>query len=113
MLHDFANDDDFGSGWVSNAAIQRPHIDIMLDSISSFNAITITESPSCNLKEYTLQYRDNTGNWRDIYTGESPTARRVKIHRFDPVVGDRVRLVIDKANSHIAINEIGVYAENR
>lgn len=109
-IHDFANDDNFGSCWKSNRAVESPWIMIDLGTPQQFNAVTITDNSNRTLAAYSIDYRDN-GEWHEIFNGESPTPRQVKIHRFDTVNGDAVRLRIHRSTGDVAIAEIGVYNE--
>lgn len=111
-IHDFANDDDFRSCWVSNPAVDTPWILVSLDSPKEFNAVAITDNPDCTLNEYTLEYRAD-GEWHKVFEGKAPTPRQVKIHRFNPVKGDALRLTVNKSTGPVAIAEIGVYNESR
>ena len=111
-IHDLATDDNFGSSWVSNPTIKNPRLAVMLDGSRTFNTVVITESPHSHIKNYTVQYLNN-GEWKDIFSGDAPTKRRVKIHRFPAVTGDAVRILFNDWKGQIAINEVGVYKENR
>lgn len=109
-IHDFANDDNFGSCWKSNKAVAEPWIMIDLDGKKKFNAVAVTDNGWCTMKAYSLEYRKN-GQWYPIFNGESPTPRQVKIHRFETVEGDAVRLRVTRSEGDVAISEIGVYHE--
>lgn len=112
MIHDFANDDDFTSCWDSNPAVSEPWLMIDLEKATPFNAVAITDNRDCTLSEYALEYRSN-GEWHPVFEGKAPTARQVKIHRFDTVNGDALRLRITKASGPISIAELGIYNEAR
>ncbi len=109
-IHDLATDDSFGSSWVSNSAIKNPRLAVMLDGSRTFNAVVITEAPYSHIKNYTVQYLNN-GEWKDIFSGDAPTPRRVKIHRFPAVTGDAVRVLFHDWDGQVAISELGVYNE--
>ncbi|WP_302589840.1 alpha-L-fucosidase [uncultured Muribaculum sp.] len=111
-IHDFANDDNFRSYWVSNRAVKEPWLMIDLETEQEFNTVAITDNSECTLKAYALEYRKN-GEWHKVFSGDAPTTRQVKIHRFNKVKGDAVRLTITGYNGEVAIAEIGVYNEKR
>ena len=109
-IMDFANDDDFHSSWVSNPEVVTPWLEILLGREQPLNAVVITEGSAPRIEEYRLEYR-LYGEWHPIDT--SPKAGRVKIHRFDTVWGDAVRLTILKASDTPLVAELGVYRERR
>lgn len=111
-IHDLANDDNFGSNWKSNHAVDKPWLMIDLDGNHQFNTIVISLSNDYNIKSYALDYR-NGDTWTEIFDGQAPTTRKVKIHRFEPVSGDAVRLRITETDGNVAIAELGVYNEKR
>ena len=51
--------------------------------------------------------------WKPLYEGKAPTGLRVKIHRFDTVWGDAVRMTVLNSNGTTSIAEFGVYCERR
>lgn len=109
-IMDFANDDDFHSSWVSNPEVVTPWLEILLGREQPLNAVVITEGGDPRIEEYRLEYR-LYGEWHPIDT--APKAGRVKIHRFDTVWGDAVRLTILKASDTPLVAELGVYRERR
>lgn len=112
-IHDFANDDNFSTSWISNTVVESPWIMIDLGSPKSFNTISLSFENDFNLDSYALDYRQGD-KWVEIFNGEAITPRRVKIHRFDTIEGDAVRLRTTKPqNAEVAIAEIGVYDEKR
>ncbi|TWI94813.1 alpha-L-fucosidase [Mucilaginibacter frigoritolerans] len=109
-IMDFANDDDFGSSWVSNPTINKgAWYEIDFKKEESFNAIVIAEEKS-NIKSYTLEYYQN-GQWKMVFKGDN--ASRIKIHRFDGVKGTKARITIDGADHQPSIAEFEVYNEKR
>jgi len=108
-IMDFANDDNFGSSWQSNPRVKQPWYELDFDRDQSFNMITIVEDGH-NIKKYRVEYSDN-GVWKPLPA--SKTEGRVRIHRFDRVWGNRVRILIDESSSAPAIAEVGVYDERR
>jgi len=109
-IMDFANDDDFGSSWVSNPTINKgAWYEIDFKKEESFNAIVIAEEKP-NIKSYTLEYYQN-GQWKPILKGDN--TNRIKIHRFDRVKGTKARITIDAADHQPSIAEFEVYNEQR
>ena len=74
--------------------------------------IVITEPVGGVIEEYRLQYRTVSGEWQTLFEGKAPTASRVKIHRFAPVVAGFVRITVTKSHGAPAIAEFGVYEPN-
>lgn len=110
LIMDFANDDDFNTSWVSNPEVKNPWIYVTLGKEQAINMVTITEGNHPHIQEYQLDYRIN-GEWKPLLDGNQ--TGRVKIHRFDTIYGDAVRVRIQKANGTIAIAELGIYQERR
>jgi alpha-L-fucosidase len=108
-IYDFANDDNFSTAWTSNDAVKNPRLVISFDKEKPFNMITIVEKEA-GIKKYRLEYNEN-GIWKPILTGENKN--RVKIHRFNRVYGDKVRILIDESDTPPSIAEFGVYNERR
>lgn len=111
-IMDFANDDDFGSCWNSNPEVKNPWYSVSLNKEQAFNMIVITDRNNDRLQEYRLEYRVNDV-WMPLYEGKAPTSLKVKIHRFDTVWGDAVRMVVIKSNGTPSIAEFGVYNERK
>ena len=115
-----ANDDDFNTSWVSNPEVKNPWIYITLGKEQAINMVTITEGSHPHIQEYQLDYRIN-GEWKPLLDGnqtgkpllDGNQTGRVKIHRFNTIYGDAVRVRIQKANGTIAIAELGIYQERR
>lgn len=111
-IFDFANDDNFGTCWNCNDNVRDPWFSVTLEREKPFNMIVITDCNNDRLQEYTLEYR--TGNtWKTLFEGKAPTSQRVKIHRFDTVWGDAVRMKVQKTNGSVSIAEFGVYCERK
>jgi alpha-L-fucosidase len=108
-IMDFANDDSFRSAWQSNRNVKSPWLEIDLDKEQGFNMITIVEDKP-RIRKYRLEYFVN-GTWKPLLSGEDNS--RVKVHRFNRVWGDRVRLLIDEFSGPPAIAEFGVYNERK
>ncbi|UOE50837.1 alpha-L-fucosidase [Mucilaginibacter sp. SMC90] len=108
-IMDFANDDDFGSSWQSNPEVKNPWYEIDFRSPQTFNEIAIFEHKS-NIKKYKLEYFANN-KWNTLFDGEKP--ERVKLHRFDAIKGDKVRMQIETYDTPPSIAEFGIYNEPR
>ena len=105
----FANDDDFGTTWNANPAVKNPWYEIALDKDKPFNAVVITERKA-NITKYKLEYKEN-GVWKPIFSGENSS--KIKIHRFDRVWGNGVRMLIENSATPVSIAEFGVFNERR
>lgn len=108
-IMDFANDDDFGTAWVSNKAVENAWWEVDLNEERSFNMIVITEN-NPNISSYTIKYFKNN-QWHELLKGSKKD--KIKIHRFERVYGEKVRINFDKADSPPVVLEVGVYNERR
>ncbi len=110
-IMDFANDDNFGSSWVSNSADKsKPWYELTFNRSKNFNTIVITEGKD-HPATYAIQYLKD-GKW--INLAVKPLEQgRVKVFRFDSVIGDKIKLDINPAKKQAVITEIGVYNERR
>jgi alpha-L-fucosidase len=108
-IMDFANDDNFRSSWQSNRSVKAPWLEIDLGKEQAFNTITIVEDKA-RIKRYRLEYYVN-GEWKPLVSGDDQGL--VKVHRFNRVWGNRVRILIDSFSEPPAIAELGVYNERR
>jgi len=108
-IMDFANDDDFTSSWISNPTVQNPWYEIDFDREKGFNTIAIAEEKP-NITNYKLEYYAN-GVWKTIFDGEN--GNKIKIHRFNRVWGNKVRISVSKADHQVSIAEFSVYDEQR
>jgi alpha-L-fucosidase len=108
-IMDFANDDNFHSSWQSNPEIKQPWYEIDFKTPQTFNTIAVFES-SPNIKKYKLQYFENN-TWKTIFEGEN--LDRMKLHRFQKVHGEKVRIAIQTFNKPPSIAEFEVYNETR
>ena len=106
-IMDFANDDDFKTEWRSNPLVEHPWYIIDFEKRTSFNAIVISDLRR-TFQDYTLYY-EKDGEWLPIPI--NPNARAVKVHRFERVYGNKVKIVINKGKVSPSIMEIGVYDE--
>ena len=108
-IMDFANDDDFTTSWVSNPEVKNPWYEIDFDRDKEFNTIVIAEEKP-NITNYKLEYYQD-GVWKPIFDGEN--GKKIKVHRFNSVWGNKVRISISKADHQVSIAEFGVYNERR
>ena len=107
-ITDFANDDRFSTAWISNKAVKEPWFEVELGNAEqAFNTVTIAQG---NIKKYRLEYLHNN-EWRTLFHGENNA--KIKIHRFDGVWGNKVRVSIEEFDSSPSISELGVYNERR
>lgn len=110
-IMDFANDDSFNSAWVSNAADPgKPWYELTFDRSKSFNTIVVTEGKD-HPSTYQVEYLKD-GKWYPIAAKPSVQGR-IKVFRFDTVIGKKVRLNIDKTKAQAVLSEVGVYNERR
>jgi alpha-L-fucosidase len=109
-IMDFANDDNFSSAWVSHPSVKSPWLEISLSGNDrAFNVIAITESEgNGRIKKYRLEYHSNN-EWKPILTGTNTD--RVKIHRFNKIWGNKIRVLVDEFSGTFGIAELGVYNE--
>jgi alpha-L-fucosidase len=109
-IMDFANNDNFEDSWRSNPTVKEPWYEVALgQSEQPFNMVVITEgSLDRRIRKYRLEYFAN-GLWKPLYEGGN--AGKVKIHRFDRVWSNKVRIAIMQASGAPAIAEFGVYNE--
>jgi alpha-L-fucosidase len=109
-IMDFANDDNFHSAWNSNPTVKKPWYEVTMGAGNkSLNMIVITE-PKPNIKKYTLECLVD-GVWKTVFSGQNNN--RIKIHRFNRVWADKVRMTIEGFSEAPAIQEFGVYDERR
>ena len=108
-IMDLANDDNFGTQWVSNAAASdNPWWELTFDRSKEFNTIVITEGKN-NPSNYKVEYFKD-GKWFPINT-EVKEQGRIKIFKFNSVTGQKVRLHIKPKNGRAVLTEVGVYNE--
>jgi alpha-L-fucosidase len=109
-IMDFANDDNFSTAWISHPSVTKPWVEVTLaGNDRAFNMIIISEPQHHDrIKKYRLEYFANN-EWRPILTGTNPN--RIKIHRFNKLWGNKVRILIDEFSETPSIAEFGVYLE--
>ena len=108
MIMDFANDDNFSTAWDSSPFVKNPFWEVSLKENSAISMVVITEAKAGCLQKYSLEYELN-GKWNKLFEGEAPNQNKVKIHRFDTVHADKVRINIQESNGNPQIVEFGVY----
>ena len=75
-----------------------------------FNSVVITEGKD-NPSLYNLSYLKD-GKWHPLAV-TAVQQGRIKIFRFDEVLGQKLRFSIKPEKGHAVVNEIGVYQERR
>lgn len=108
-LMDFANDDSFSTSWRSNAQVKNPWHEVSFSKPETLNMIVLAERKP-NIKNYRLEYF-SAGKWSPILTGSNTS--RIKVHRFNAVKAEKVRVLIDSSEQTAEIAEIGVFNEKR
>ena len=109
-IMDFANDDDFGTCWNSHPSVKTPWYMVDLGHEQPFNMVVITDRDNDRLQSYKIEYR-LAGQWLTAFEGNAPTKARVKIHRFNTVWGDAVRITVGASKRTVSIAEVGVFNE--
>lgn len=110
-IMDFANDDNFGSAWVSNREVEAPWYEVRFDKAKALNMVVITEGrPSGST--YTLQYYVN-GKWMPLQVEAYDTASKIKIFRFNRIWAEKVKVSMRAFEKPPVIAEFGVYNERR
>lgn len=109
MIMDFGNDDNFRTAWESNTEVKQPWYEVQFPRDQLFNTIVITEAKPV-ISRYRLEYFSE-GSWKPLFSGEN--RNRIKVHRFNGVWGNRVRISIDAFDAPPSIAEFGVYNERR
>lgn len=108
-IMDFGNDDNFNTPWRSNPEIKIPWYEVNLEKLQPFNMVTIVDSEK-SINSYRLLYQED-GEWKTIFSGKNDA--KVKIHRFNTLWGEKVKIIIDESSDVPSINEFGVYNEKR
>jgi len=106
-IMDFANDDRFGSAWISNTTVKDPWYEVTFERAKPFNTIVVTETKP-NVSAYVLEALINN-QWVKLVDGHEKG--RVKIHRFNRLWANKVRIRITQFQEPPAIAEFGVYDE--
>ncbi len=108
-IMDFGTDDNFRESWQSSPEVKEPWYEIDLEKFQPFSMITIADSKK-SIKSYRLLYKE-ADEWKTIFSGENNN--KVKVHRFNTVWGEKVKVIIDGYSDAPEINEIGVYNEQK
>lgn len=108
-IMDFANDDNFSTSWIANPTVKMPWYEISFEKTKRFNMIVIAEKAE-NIKQYKLEYNLN-GVWKPLYNGIN--TNKIKIHRFNSVWGDKVRITIEQSANTAQLTEFGVFNERK
>ena len=108
-IMDFANDDDYKSSWIANPTVKQPWYEVDFKKDKSFNTVVIAEDKS-NISQYKIEYWDGTA-WKELFKGENK--EKIKLHRFNRVWGNKVRVQILAATATASIAEFQVYNERR
>ncbi|WP_285011057.1 alpha-L-fucosidase [Pedobacter faecalis] len=109
-IMDFANDDNFGSSWVSNREVKSPWYELNFEKAQAFNMVVVTEGRQGD-SNYQLQYYA-AGQWHPL-KAEQVEAGRITIFRFDRVWAERLKLTISGFSKPPVLAEVGVYNERR
>jgi alpha-L-fucosidase len=108
-ISDFANDDSFNTSWTSSPTIKQPWYEISFKHETGLNTIVIAERRA-NINKYKLEYYA-AGEWKPILDGDKIT--NVKIHRFNRIWANKIRMQIIGYNRTPSIAEFEVYNEQR
>lgn len=110
-IMDFANDDNFSTSWHSNPAVKEPWIMFELGSEQPFNMITIAEGgDGSRVRKYKVEYMENNV-WKTLLTGNDD--KKIKVQRFKPVWGNKIKITFEQFVAPPVIAEIGVYNERK
>ncbi|RZJ82236.1 MAG: carbohydrate-binding protein [Flavobacterium sp.] len=107
-LMDFANDDNFHTGWSSNPTVKSPWLELNFEKKVACNMAVITAGSNAEV-DYTLQYYAN-GKWQNI-NSVAEGHGKVKVFRFDRILCEKIKVNISGFKRPPVINEFGVYNE--
>ncbi len=108
-IMDYGTDDNFGSAWYSNKRVKEPWFEVQLERTRPFNMITLVDQNE-SFSSYRLFY-EKDGVWHEIPV--QPKNGKVKVHRFDEVWGNRVKVKFIPTAESMTLHELGVYYERR
>lgn len=108
-ISDFANDDSFRSSWTSSPTVKQPWLEISFKHETGLNTIVIAESRA-NINKYKLEYYSE-GAWKPIVDGDKTGP--IKVHRFNRIWANKVRIQILGYNKTPSVSEFKVYNEQR
>lgn len=110
MLMDFANDDNFSSCWVSSPTVKEPWWRVELAPGTPVATVVVTEGPESRAGGFVAEIRYGD-SWIPVYTETTaPSASKVHVCRFTPILADAVRVRFTAFEGTLSIAEIGVYA---
>jgi alpha-L-fucosidase len=110
-IMDFANDDNFGSAWVSNSEVKSPWYELNFEKAKPINMLVITQGRNTK-SAYTLQYFAS-GKWQPLKTEKGDQNSKIQIFRFDRVWAEKIKLAIQSPDGPPSIAEVGAYNERR
>ena len=112
---DLANDNNFQTYWICDNDQISGWIEIQFLKPTRFNTVALAEPLSdkeygsqSHLDRYQLQYWKDSA-WVDIISGHRIGIST--IHQFEPVVSERVRLILAGARMCPGVSEFGIYSE--
>jgi len=108
-IMDFANDDSYRTSWTSNPAVAKPWFEVELKKDQPVNMIVIAEQKS-NIDKYALEYWNGV-NWKILFEGTN--SEKIKIHRFDRIWTNKLRMRIGHSGETASIAEFQVFDERR
>lgn len=82
----------------------------LLQLQQEFNLITIAQRGENRFNKYRLEYFHND-RWIPLVSSENKDV--IKMHRFENVYGNKVRILIDEFGKPPVIAEFGVYNERK
>ncbi|WP_448634027.1 discoidin domain-containing protein [Pedobacter panaciterrae] len=110
-IMDFANDDNFGSAWVSNSEVKSPWYELNFEKAKPVNMLVITQGRNTK-SAYTIQYFAS-GKWQPLKTEKVDQNSKIQIFRFDKLWAEKIKLAIQSPDGPPSIAEVGVYNERR
>lgn len=108
-IMDFATDDNFGSSWFSNPNVKNPWFEVNLRKEVPFNMIVLSREHS-SPSTYSLEYFVNN-KWYPLTQVQDDS--KIKVHRFDRVWAEKVRVKFLNYKDTPSIAELGVFNERR
>ena len=108
-IMDFANDDDFGTAWLSNKAIKTPWWSVDLLEEKAVNMITLVQDDQNRIK-FRVEYLANN-KWQNLLSDTQED--KVKVYRFPNVYAEKIKITFKEYNNPPALYEVGVYNERK
>jgi alpha-L-fucosidase len=109
MIMDFGNDDNFRTSWQSNPEVTQPWYEVDFERARPFNAVAVYDTRQCIAAYRILCLQD--GEWKTIVSARNDS--KVKMHRFDRIRAEKVKIIIDESTAPPAIAEFCIYDEDR